>query len=77
MSIGNRKMAKERPPAGQASILAFLLVGGVGMVLTQPAMSMSMKTADASHRRYWRAWEATRTRCELSAFLASRIAPVC
>ena len=75
MSIGNRKMAKERPPAGQASILAFLLVGGVGMVLTQPAMSM--KTADAFHRRYWRAWEATRTRCELSVFLASRIAPVC
>ena len=33
MSIGNRKMTKERPPAGQASILAFFLVGGVGMAL--------------------------------------------
>ena len=77
MSIGNRKMAEGTSPRGASIDPRVLLVGGVGMVLTQPAMSMSMKTADASHRRYWRAWEATRTRCELSAFLASRIAPVC
>ncbi len=61
-----RKMAKERPPTGQASILAFLLVGGVGMGLVgclrstlpqqapsevmTPAVSLGSGPAPADHR---------------------------
>ena len=61
-----RKMAKERPPTVQASILAFLLVGGVGMGLVgclrstlppqapsdvmTPAVSLGSAPAPADHR---------------------------
>ena len=61
-----RTMAKERPPTGQASILAFLLVGGVGMGLVgclrstlpqqapsevmTPAVSLGSGPAPADHR---------------------------
>ena len=66
MSIGNRKMTKERPPAGQAWILALLLVGGVGMALVgcarstlprqapsevmTPAVSFDLGPAPGDHR---------------------------